>query len=183
MEMFDKWYAPYEVVEGAERVARIQIPKDAYRGAVANAIIHRRYDIGGAVQIAMYSDRIEITSPGGLPEGLSETAYLYSQISIPRNLIIAEVFHRLQIIEKFGTGIDRIREEYNTFSSKPQFEISDVLIRVVLPMIDYAKQPDKLSLAEQVLLILGNSPMIGRNELEAKTGYQNQDFKMFWAFL
>lgn len=172
IDIFDKWYQPYEVVEGFKRISRIQVPRDAYREAVANALIHRRYDQNGAVQIAMYEDRIEITSPGSLPDGVSETAYLYSQISIPRNLIIAEVFYRLHIIEKFGTGIDRIREKYKNYASKPEFEVSSVFIRVVLPVIEYTKELKEISLEEQILLLIGESAGMSRSELEIATGYQ-----------
>lgn len=171
MEMFDKWYQSYEAVDGFLRVPRIQIPRDAYREAVANALIHRRYDQGGAVQVAMYEDRVEVTSPGGLPEGVSETAYLYSQISIPRNLILAEVFHRLHLIEKFGTGIDRIRKEYEPYASKPHFEVSDVLIRIVLPVIDYKKRPEEISLEEKILLLIAQEGSVSRAEVEQSTGY------------
>lgn len=172
LEMFDKWYQPYEAVDGFIRVPRIQIPRDAYREAVANALIHRRYDQGGAVQVAMYEDRVEITSPGGLPEGINETAYLYSQLSIPRNLILAEVFHRLHLIEKFGTGIDRIRKEYEPYASKPHFEVSDVLIKIVLPVIDYKKQPEEISLEELILTTIGNSDGVSRSGLDLVTGLQ-----------
>jgi len=171
MEMFDKWYQSYEAVDGFLRVPRIQIPRDAYREAVANALIHRRYDQGGAVQVAMYEDRVEVTSPGGLPEGVSETAYLYSQISIPRNLVLAEVFHRLHLIEKFGTGIDRIRKEYEPYASKPHFEVSDVLIRIVLPVIDYKKRPEEISLEEKILLLIAQEGSVSRTEVEQSTGY------------
>jgi len=167
LEMFDKWYTPYEVVDGAKRVTRIQLPKEAYREAVANALIHRRYDLNGAVQIAMYQDRIDITSLGGLPDGISESAYLYSQISIPRNVIIAEVFHRLAIIEKFGTGIERIRLEFEAYADKPEFEVSTDLIRVVLPVINYERLPEELSTEERILLFIGQNPMVARSELEA----------------
>lgn len=172
LKMFDKWYAPYEVVDGAKRVTRIQIPKEAYREAVANALIHRRYDLNGAVQIAMYQDRIDVTSPGGLPEGISESAYLYSQISIPRNLIIAEVFHRLHIIEKFGTGIERIRREYELYADNPQFDISNDVIRVVLPVINHKKQSKDLSSEERILLFVGQNPMVARSELEIISSLQ-----------
>ena len=56
----------------------------------------------------MYENRIEISSPGGLPSELSEEEYLNGQISILRNPIIGNVFFRLKYIEKFGTGILRI---------------------------------------------------------------------------
>jgi ATP-dependent DNA helicase RecG len=172
LAMFDKWYAPYEEVVGFRRIERIQIPREAYREGVANALINRRYDINGSVQIAMYENRIEIISPGGLPEGISETTYLYSQISIPRNTIIADVFHRLHIIEKFGTGIDRIRDEYTSFPSQPEFEITSDFIRVVLPVIDYDSEPQEPSLGESILLLLSEKGALSRAEIEEHTGFK-----------
>ena len=161
LAMFDKWYAPYEEVVDFRRIERIQIPREAYREGIANAL-NRRYDINGSVQVAMYENRIEIISPGGLPEGMSETTYLYRQISIPRNTVVANVFHRLHIIEKFGTGIDRIREEYARFPSQPEFEITSDLIRVVLPVIDYDSEPQEPSLNESILLFLSEKGALSR---------------------
>lgn len=63
------------------------------------------------IKVAMYDDRIELMSPGGLPGGLSKEEYVAGQISILRNPIIRNVFFRLKIIERFGTGIQRILEE------------------------------------------------------------------------
>ncbi len=170
--MFDKWYAPYEEVVDFRRIQRIQIPREAFRESVANALIHRRYDINGCVQVAMYDDRIEIISPGGLPYGISETTYLYSQISILRNTILANVFHRLHIIEKFGTGIGRIRDEYAGFPSQPEFEITSDFIRVVLPVIDYDRKPQVPSLEESILLLLSEKGTISRTEIEEYTGFK-----------
>ncbi|MDI9461684.1 MAG: RNA-binding domain-containing protein [Saccharofermentanales bacterium] len=170
--MFDKWYAPYEEVVDFRRIERIQIPREAYREGVANALINRRYDINGSVQVAMYEDRIEIISPGGLPEGMNETAYLYKQISIPRNTVVANVFHRLHIIEKFGTGIDRIRDEYVSFPSQPEFEITSDFIRVVLPVIDYDNEPQKPSFGESILLLLSKKGALSRAEIEEHTGFK-----------
>ena len=172
LEMFDKWYEPYEEVVDFRRITRIQIPKEAYREGIANALINRRYDLNGSVQVAMYENRIEIVSPGGLPEGISEATYLYSQVSIPRNTIIANVFHRLHIIEKFGTGIDRIRDEYNQFPSKPEFEITEDFIRVVLPVIDYEGETQELMLSENILLLLSEKGALSRVEIEENTGYK-----------
>ena len=172
LAMFDKWYAPYEEVVDFRRIERIQIPREAYREGVANALINRRYDINGSVQVAMYENRIEIISPGGLPEGISETTYLYSQISIPRNMVLADVFHRLHIIEKFGTGIDRIRDEYASFPSQPEFEITPDFIRVVLPVVDYDSEPQEPSLGESILFLLSEKGALSRAEIEEYTGFK-----------
>jgi ATP-dependent DNA helicase RecG len=115
MDFFDRWYHPYEEVAGAYRETRIYIPKDGFREALANAIIHRDFMINSFVRIAMYEDRIEITSPGSLPQGISEEDFLSGKVSVPRNKLIAGVFNRLDIIELFATGIKRIRAEYEPF--------------------------------------------------------------------
>ncbi len=82
----------------------------------------------------MYEDKIEINSPGGIPAGISKDEYLYGNISVLRNPIIAGVFNRLNIIEKFGTGIARINKVYTQSISKPGFEISENRIRIILPV-------------------------------------------------
>lgn len=172
LTMFDKWYKPYEEVVGFRRIERIQIPREAYREGIANVLVNRRYDINGRVQVAMHENHIEIISPGGLPEGMSETTYLYSHISIPRNTVIADIFHRLHIIEKFGTGIDRIRDAYASFPSKPGFEITTDFIRVVLPVIDYDSKPQEPTLSERILRLLSEKDALSRMEIEELTGYK-----------
>lgn len=103
---------------------------------------------------------------------MSETTYLHSQISMPRNTVVADVFHRLHIIEKFGTGIDRIREEYASFPSQPKFEITSDFIRVVLPVIDYDSEPQELNLGEIILLLLSDKGALSRVEIEEHTGFK-----------
>ena len=97
--MFRKYYQ-YEKIEGAERKCIDKIPEKAFREAIANALIHRMWDIPASIKVSMYADRIEISSPGGLPAGISEEEYLNGQISILRNPIIGNVFFRLKYIEK-----------------------------------------------------------------------------------
>ena len=63
---FEKYYQ-YEKIEGMERNLIERIPIEAFRETLANAIVHRVWDIPAHIRIAMYPDRIEIYSPGGLP--------------------------------------------------------------------------------------------------------------------
>ena len=114
----------YEEIKGALRTTVTQIPEEAYREAVANALVHRTWDINAHINIAMFPDRIEITSPGGLPKGITVDAYTKGGISILRNRIIGNLFFRLQMIERFGTGIRRINDAYGASDKKPKFEIS-----------------------------------------------------------
>ena len=120
LDMFRQYYE-YERIKGSTREKISLIPEEAFREAVANALVHRTWDIDSHVNIAMFQDRIRITSPGGLPRGVSEEEYLRGGISILRNPIIGNVFYRLHMIEKFGTGIRRINDTYQSSMIKPVF--------------------------------------------------------------
>jgi ATP-dependent DNA helicase RecG len=83
----------------------------------------------------MFDDRAVVTSPGGLPEGLTEEAYLQDMISVRRNPILANVFYRLGIIEAFGTGVARIKAAYAESVTRPTFEVGASTITVTLPVL------------------------------------------------
>lgn len=170
IEIFEQYYQ-YEEIEGYMRVKKELIPKEAFREAIANAIVHRIWDVNSYIQISLYEDRIEIRSPGGLPQGISKDEYLYGNISMLRNPIIAGVFYRLDIIEKFGTGIARINNEYGNSISKPNFDISENNISIKLPIIDVSR----LSLSDDEILILGilkDEVELSRGELDNKSGFK-----------
>ena len=131
---FDDFYK-YEKVEGDTRKVITTIPKEAFREAVANALIHRTWDTETHIRILMFDNKIEIYSPGGLPDGISETDYLNGNFSNLRNPILAHVFYRLRMVEIFGTGIRRINESYEKSISKPVFELSENCIKITLPLL------------------------------------------------
>jgi ATP-dependent DNA helicase RecG len=82
----------------------------ALREAITNAVMHRDWFIEGAnVFVEIYTDRIEVVSPGGLPRGM--TLADLGRKSVRRNALIADLLHRIDFIEKAGTGIKRIRDE------------------------------------------------------------------------
>lgn len=168
--IFEQYYQ-YEEIDGYNRRKKELIPKEAFRESLANAIVHRVWDTNSYIQIAMYEDRIEINSPGGLPAGISKEEYLYGNISVLRNPIIAGVFYRLNIIEKFGTGILRINDEYTHSISKPSFDVSENRIRIVLPVTEI----DKLDLSGDELLVFGllrEEIELSRREIDLKTGFE-----------
>lgn len=102
LEVFNRYYK-YEQILGSERIEKELIPEKAFREVIANALIHRTWDVNSNIRISMYEDKIEISSPGGLPSGISEKEYLNGQISQLRNPILANIFFRLKYIEMFGT--------------------------------------------------------------------------------
>ncbi len=169
IEIFEQYYQ-YEEIEGFNRVKIELIPKEAFRESLANAIVHRVWDVNSNIQIYMFEDRIEVISPGGLPDGISKEEYLYGNISVLRNPIIAGIFYRLNIIEKFGTGIIRINNEYNNSISKPSFDISINSINIVLPVMKTGIY--ELSNEEEIVFkILKEETEVSRAELEEKSGF------------
>ena len=133
IEVFRDYYQ-YEVIQGADRKKMEKIPEAAFREAIANALIHRVWDVDSQIRVSMFDDRIEIVSPGGLPSGITEEEYLAGKLSVLRNRNLANVFYRLGFVEIFGTGITRIKQLYAEGLIKPEFEVSENAIKIVLPM-------------------------------------------------
>lgn len=134
LTMYRRYYQ-YEQIKGADRVLIEKVPEKAFREAIANALVHRTWDINANIRISMYEDKIEISSPGGLPSGISEDEYLHGNISTLRNPVLGNIFFRLHYIEMFGTGIKRILDAYKDSQIKPRFEIKDNSITVTLPAL------------------------------------------------
>jgi ATP-dependent DNA helicase RecG len=110
-----------------------QYPKVVIREAIINAIVHADYTVRGAnIQIAIFSDRLEITNPGGLPYGLTLEKAL-SGISQLRNRVIGHVFRELGLIERWGSGMGRMIEVCRQQGiTEPKFEELDHYFRVTL---------------------------------------------------
>jgi ATP-dependent DNA helicase RecG len=138
----------YEKIDGIYREKVELIPEDAFREVIANALMHRTWDVPQPIRMYFFPDRAEIVSPGGLPEDITEKQYLAGQYSSLRNPILSNVFFRLHLVEILGTGILRIREAYEGKAVQPEFTISGHAIKVVLPVIRAA---EPLSAEEQVL--------------------------------
>lgn len=140
LEMYDRAiqiyrdYYQYEEIDGSYRKKVELIPEEAFREVVANALIHRVWDLNAKIRISMFDDRIEITSPGGLTNGITKDEYLLGMISLRRNPIISNVFYRLGIVEIFGTGILRIKHVYEESIKKPIFNVSENTIQIILPI-------------------------------------------------
>ena len=167
LQMFRRYYQ-YEKIEGTARNVVDKIPEKAFREAIANALVHRMWDVKASIKVSMYSDRIEINSPGGLPEGINEEEYLNGQISILRNPIIGNVFFRLKYIEKFGTGIMRINYAYKDAIEKPKYKVFSNSIQVVLPV--FADMKDLSTEEKMIWNLLREKDEMTRSELAKATG-------------
>ena len=108
-----------------ERIDEPLYPPLATREALANALCHRDYSIhGGSIGVAIYADRLEITSAGSLHFGLTPENLFVSHESRPWNPLIAQTFHRCGIIEEWGTGTLKM-VDWATSAGLPIPEIED----------------------------------------------------------
>ena len=113
-------------IDGLVRKEQYELPTGAIREMIINAQCHRNFMDDSCIQVAVYDDRLEVTSPGMLYGGLTLEEAMSGRSKI-RNRVIAEVFSRMELIEEWGTGIRRIirrAEEYGL--PEPEFlEIGD----------------------------------------------------------
>ena len=135
LEVFRDYYQ-YEEIQNADRKKVEKIPEAAFREAIANALIHRVWDVESQIRVSMFDDRIEIISPGGLPSGITEDEYLSGKLSVLRNRNLANVFYRLGFVEIFGTGITRIKQIYEEGWKQPDFDVMENAIKIVLPVFE-----------------------------------------------
>lgn len=133
-----------------DHVLRLEIEHDTlYCDAVKlkkvllNAIVHRDYGFSGSIIINVSDEEMEFISIGGLVSGLS-TEDIRSGISQPRNPKLAEVFHRLRLIESYGTGIRRIYHLYAACARQLRIEVTSNTFKMILPNMNAERnKPDE----------------------------------------
>ena len=119
-------------IKGLVRTDKQDYPEEVIREALLNALVHRDYSFSGSIIINVNDSKMEFISLGGLLPGLS-TEDIRIGISQPRNKKLAEVFHRLRLIESYGTGIRRIFKLYENCPVQPSIEATTNTFRIVLP--------------------------------------------------
>jgi len=120
------------IIKHVKREERPELPEEALREAVVNALAHRDYRSTANVQVYIFKDRVEIVSPGGLPAGMTEADLGVK--SIPRNPLLFGILHRMEAVEHIGSGIRRIRglcREYGI--AEPRIEVSEHWFSVCFP--------------------------------------------------
>jgi len=161
-------------------------PPRATREALANALCHRDYTIpGGAVAVAMYDDHLEITNPGDLHFGITPEKLTIPHESKPWNPIIANVFYRAGIIERWGTGtlniIDWCAENANPVPTW-QEQAGSVFVTFLPAELPGPRQvPDKsptsprqVTPQEAAVLAAARNPAT-RTELQKSVGLRNRE--------
>lgn len=113
----------------------LEIPVLALREAIANALAHREYhQAGGSITVAVYDDRVEIASTGGLHFGLSADSLYAPHEPLPWNPQIAQILYRRGIVDSLGSGTLRmVREARNAGLAAPIIEDTGTSVRVIFP--------------------------------------------------
>jgi len=112
-------------IESIRRQEIAEIPEVVIREAITNAVCHRDYFARGSnVMVEVFDDRVVVSNPGGLPAGMDKSDFGFK--SVCRNPLVASLLHRVDFIEKMGTGIGRIQEALAENGNEPaQFQIGD----------------------------------------------------------
>ncbi len=117
-------------IKGMYRQDVYELPTDSIRELIANAVAHRSYLEPGNIQVALFDDRLEVTSPGMLLNNVT-ISKMMEGYSKPRNPAIARAFAYMKIIEKWGTGIPRLFEACEEYGlPKPELVDFDGDFRV-----------------------------------------------------
>ena len=120
------------IIDGLVRKEKYELPPEAIREMIINAHCHRNLLDESCIQVAVYDDRLEVTSPGGLYNGLTYEEVMNGHSKI-RNKAIANIFSQMGLVEAWGSGIKRIfnaAKEYDL--PEPKFQEFDNMFRVEL---------------------------------------------------
>ena len=154
----------YAKIEYNGRKEVEMIDSKALKEAVINAMVHSDYTLSTTPIIELYSDRIEITSGGGLPQGLSQEEFLEG-VTAPRNKELIRVFKDVDLIENIGSGVLRILDSYD----KSCFKFMEHFLRVSFKYkenpFEYAVK-NKVSATDTINDTLKDTIKLTKNEQE-----------------
>ena len=167
---------------GIGRIEMPDYPSEAVHESLVNALVHRDYMIQGSeIHVDIYDDRLEIMSPGGMPDGKRIQDLNIDNIpSIRRNPIICDLFSRLKFMERRGSGLRKIIDQYPE-DAAPIFRSTEQSFVVILKNMNYAKlstpNGDEIGVdngvnshADLILNIILVDPKITQKNISIKTG-------------
>lgn len=134
------------------RIERKLVEPEPLREALINMVVHNDYTKGYTPVAEIYSDRIELTSYGGLVPGQNEEDF-FSGASMPRNRELMRIFKDLDLVEQLGSGMNRILRSYD----RSIFRISEHFIRVAFPFAESPNENDTLRRKNDTLNASGDT--------------------------
>ncbi|MCE5284689.1 MAG: putative DNA binding domain-containing protein [Pelosinus sp.] len=161
-------------ISGLVRKDVYELPVGSIRESIVNAVTHRNYMETSCVQVAVYDDRVEVTSPGMLYGDLDIESIKQGKSKI-RNTGIAEIFNRMKIIEEWGTGISRIISGCREYGlSEPEFiELGDSFRVNIFRKQESSQESSQENLTKTqaaILNLIRENPNITQQEMAEKIG-------------
>ena len=163
----------HSTFEKLYRIDRRDYPETAVREALLNLLVHREYSFRASSFISLYTDRLEFTSIGGLVNGVT-LKDITMGISVCRNVKLANIFYRLELIEAYGTGLVKIMDAYEGTGMMPRIETSNNAFKIILPnlnAITESAKPKQIGLEKdipekKVIALTKEQGVITRKEVE-----------------
>ena len=174
----------YKIETAGPREEILEVPEEALREAVINAMTHRDYNEKGAnIQVDIFDDRVEITNPGGLVSAIKKEEF--GKKSVSRNPLLFSLFKSADLVEKVGSGIGRMRGAMkNAGLSPPKFELTNfftvIFQRPFTPQKTLQKTPQKpTELEQKILNVIREKPTISRAEIAKKLKVSENTIKEY----
>jgi len=142
-DVLDRYNKKAAIFSGLKRKDIRDYPEEAVRESLLNALVHREYGISASTLISIFDDRIEFITLGSLMKEVSLSDIMLG-VSMLRNPYLANVFYRLELIEAYGTGMQKIMENYLEYDFKPKIDLSDNAFKITLPNINFHRRKQEL---------------------------------------
>lgn len=157
------------------RIDTRDYPEVALREALLNALIHRDYSFSASTNIRIYHDRIEFISIGGLLSGVTLDDVTLG-LSVCRNPKLANLFYRLELIEAYGTGLQKIMNAYAKSGLTPEIQTTDNAFKIILPnlnansVVPAATSDPQFPEESAILKLIPQTGTISRSEISSALG-------------
>ena len=149
-----------------KRIENYSYPIDAVREAIMNAFVHRDYTMSSDIKIEIFDDRLAISSPGSLPDGLT-VEDIKQGANAKRNPILINALDKMNYIENYGSGIRRIYSLYKGFMRQPELIATHNLFTVVLYNMNYKLNTMELNRHMiSIVQFLSNGKPASRQEIQ-----------------
>jgi len=175
MSRINNWVGTRAEGSKADVPTRPELPLDAVKEAIVNAVCHRDYTSNASVQIMLFRNRLEVWNPGVLPYGLTVQKLFGPHKSLPANPLLADPMYWNGYIEKVGTGTEDIINKCRDYGLRTPEFYQEEDFRVVIWRIGdcdpTAIQGDPTAIQgdptieEKVLELIGNTPSVSRTKL------------------
>lgn len=184
----------YRIEDAGPRKEVLEIPEEALREAVVNAIAHRDYNEKGAnIQIDIYDDRVEISNPGGLVPAIKP--HEFGKKSVSRNPLLFSLLKSVELVERVGSGIERMRNAMKGAGlPEPEFEFTDFFTikfkrpvwvskeekstqKTVEKTVEKITQKITQKTTQKIIELIKENPFITRKELAEKLDISEEGVK------